>query len=161
MILIGLGASIPSRAGAPDSTLRAALAELAVSGVNIVKLSRIYRTPAWPDPRDPEFANAVAHIETQLTPQQLMQLLHATETSFGRTRSVRNAPRTLDLDLIDYDGRVEQGDPILPHPRIAARNFVLIPMRDVAPDWKHPLTGATIVSLIAALPDAERELPLW
>jgi 2-amino-4-hydroxy-6-hydroxymethyldihydropteridine diphosphokinase len=161
VILIALGANLPSRAGAPDDTLRAALAELAGDGINISQASPFYRTPAWPDPRDPAFANAVAHIETVLTPQELMLCLHEAETSFGRMRSARNAPRTLDLDLIDYDGRVEEGAPVLPHPRLAQRNFVLLPLRDVAPRWRHPVTKIEIGDLIAALPEDERTLPPW
>lgn len=161
MIVIALGANLPSRAGAPDATLRAALTELASHGVNIAKVSPFYRSPAWPDPRDPDYVNAVARIETVLSPQEVMARLHETETAFGRMRSARNAPRTLDLDLIDYEGRVEDGPPILPHPRLEQRNFVLIPLRDVAPHWAHPATGAAIDSLIAALPEPEQTLPRW
>src|SRR5689334_14693066 len=109
MILIGLGANIPSSAGTPDVTLRAALSELASHEIDVIEVSPIYRSPAWPDPNDPDYANAVASIETRLDPEQLMARLHETETVFGRKRSARNAPRTLDLDLIDYDGLVTEG----------------------------------------------------
>jgi 2-amino-4-hydroxy-6-hydroxymethyldihydropteridine diphosphokinase len=161
MILIALGANLPSRTGAPDATLRAALTELAANGVSIAAVSPFYRTPAWPDPNDPPYANAIARVETDLTPQELMTRLHATETSFGRARSVRNAARTLDVDLLDYNGRVEDGALVLPHPRMGVRNFVLIPLRDVAPNWRHPATGQSVDALIAALPEAERTLPRW
>jgi 2-amino-4-hydroxy-6-hydroxymethyldihydropteridine diphosphokinase len=161
MILIGLGANLPSSVGTADATLRAALAELASHGIGIEQVSRFYRSPAWPDPRDPAFVNAVANIETGLSPQELMARLHGTETVFGRMRSARNAPRTLDLDLLDYRGLVEEGPPTLPHPRAGSRNFVLIPLRDVAPDWQHPASGKTIDELIAALPLERRSLPLW
>ena len=86
-----------------------------------------------------------------------MKLLHETETAFGRTRSVKNAPRTLDLDLIDYDGRVEEGPPVLPHPRLSDRAFVLVPLADVAPGWRHPTLNLTVEQLIAALPLATRK----
>lgn len=153
MILIALGSNLPSRAGTPADTLRAALAELARSSIKIVAVSAFYKTAAWPDPSDPSFVNAVARIETQLSPQSLIAWLHDVERSFGRERGVRNAPRTLDLDLLDYDGRIERGPPVLPHPRIAERGFVLVPLRDVAPDWTHPVGGLTVATLIAALPD--------
>jgi 2-amino-4-hydroxy-6-hydroxymethyldihydropteridine diphosphokinase len=161
MIVIALGANLESRAGTPDATLRAALAELATSGINIAAVSAFYRSPAWPDPRDPAYANAVARVETVLSPQELLTRLHETETSFGRMRSARNAPRTLDLDLIDYDSRMDDGPPVLPHPRLDTRNFVLIPLRDVAPEWRHPVSGLDINALIAALPKEEQILPRW
>jgi 2-amino-4-hydroxy-6-hydroxymethyldihydropteridine diphosphokinase len=159
MIMIGLGANLPSRAGAPDETLRAALMELSTFGIEIVQVSPFYRSPAWPDPSDPEYANAVAQLRTALAPDRLLARLHETETGFGRHRSARNAPRTLDLDLIDYDGRVEEGPPTLPHPRLAERNFVLVPLRDVAPAWIHPVSGLSVEQLIAA--QAVPNLPRW
>lgn len=156
MILIALGANLPSHAGTPEQTLRASLDMLSKSGVMPISLSRIYATPAWPDPADPPFVNAVATVATTLGPAELMAELARTETAFGRVRTARNAPRTLDLDLIDYDGRVEEGPPVLPHPRADTRGFVLIPLADVAPDWRHPVSGRRVTDLIAALPDAER-----
>ena len=158
MILIALGANLPSRAGSPAATLRAALNQLSQNGAVPLAVSPFYETPAWPDPRDPEFVNAVARIDTQLPPAQLMELLHGVEAAFGRARNLRNAPRTLDLDILDYDGRAEQGPPILPHPRIAGRAFVLIPMRDVAPGWRDPVSGKSVDELIAALPAEARDL---
>jgi len=101
--------------------------------------------------------NAVVHVETALAPGPLMAELLHTEKSFGRVRARANAPRTLDLDLIDYDGRIEYGPVTLPHPRIADRGFVLIPLADVAPGWRHPVSGETVEALIAALPEAERK----
>jgi 2-amino-4-hydroxy-6-hydroxymethyldihydropteridine diphosphokinase len=159
MILIALGANIPSHVGAPVQTLDAALAELGKRGVKVVAVSPYYVTPAWPDPADPSFVNAVAQIDTNLSPAGLLALLHELETAFGRARSVRNAPRTLDLDILDYDSRVQAGVPDLPHPRMTERGFVLIPLADVAPDWRHPGSGQTISELVAALPDGERMLP--
>jgi 2-amino-4-hydroxy-6-hydroxymethyldihydropteridine diphosphokinase len=158
MILIALGGNLPSQAGEPAQTLAAALAALDQNGVRVVGVSSYYVTAAWPDPSDPPFVNAVARIETSLAPDALMNLLHQTETSFGRVRSKKNAPRTLDLDLLDYDGRIAQGPPVLPHPRLAARAFVLAPLADVAPDWRHPITGQAVRELLAALPEADRRM---
>jgi 2-amino-4-hydroxy-6-hydroxymethyldihydropteridine diphosphokinase len=156
MILIALGSNLSSHVGAPVETLRAALAELARDDVRIAAVSSFYKTAAWPDPAGPSFVNAVARIVTRLTPQSLIARLHEVERKFGRARGERNAPRTLDLDLLDYDGRIEGGPPTLPHPRIASRGFVLVPLRDVVPDWKHPISGLSVDALIAALPVAER-----
>lgn len=153
MILIALGANLPSAAGAPRATLTKALDELAKRGVAIEAVSPFYASPAWPNPSDPVYVNAVARVRTDLPPAALMTLLHEIETSFGRKRSAKNAPRTLDLDLIDYRGRVEQGPPVLPHPRMRGRGFVLVPLSDVAPGWRHPISGETVETLIAALPE--------
>jgi 2-amino-4-hydroxy-6-hydroxymethyldihydropteridine diphosphokinase len=158
MIVIALGANLPSRAGAPRDTLKAALTELAAQGVSVSAISSYYVTKAWPDPADPPFVNAVACVDTKLSPAELMALLHATEESFGRQRTKKNAPRTLDLDLIDYDGRVEKGPPVLPHPRLKERAFVLVPVADIAPNWRHPATGQSISELIGALAAGEREI---
>jgi 2-amino-4-hydroxy-6-hydroxymethyldihydropteridine diphosphokinase len=84
--------------------------------------------------------------------------LHQVETSFGRRRAAKNAPRTLDLDLLDYDGRVEAGPPTLPHPRLGERAFVLFPLADVAPEWRHPASGLTVRELISALPASARDV---
>ncbi len=154
MILIALGASLPSRAGGPADTLRAALTSLGARGITVERQSGFYESPAWPDPSDPPFINAVASVRTELTPADLLRVLHEIEDAFGRQRGRRNAPRTLDLDLVDYDGRVEPGPPELPHPRMASRAFVLLPLRDVAPDWRHPSSGRTVSELIAEAPSA-------
>jgi 2-amino-4-hydroxy-6-hydroxymethyldihydropteridine diphosphokinase len=150
-IFIALGANIPSATGSPEATLRAALAALEERGVRVFRLSSFRQTQAWPNPADPPFINAVAWIETDLQPFALLGLLHDVETVYGRKRSAANAPRTLDLDLIDYAGRVEQGTVVLPHPRMADRRFVLEPLAEVAPGWRHPVTGLTVEALLAAL----------
>lgn len=150
--LISLGANIPSHAGTPAQTLRAALKALAGRGVQITAVSPFYEYEAWPDPAEPSFINAVAALKTRLQPVALMALLHEVETAFGRTRSRPNAPRTLDLDLIDYAGQVlpglvGEGALTLPHPRAGQRRFVLEPLRDVAPHWRHPVSGKEIKDL--------------
>jgi len=148
--LIGLGANIPSVAGQPAASLNAALAALAKAGVEITAVSPFYETEAWPDPAKPPFLNAVAAIRTVLQPFALLTLLHEVETTFGRKRSVPNAARSLDLDLLDYAGMVLDGSVILPHPRIAQRRFVLEPLQAVAPDWRHPVSGQDLDALLKA-----------
>jgi 2-amino-4-hydroxy-6-hydroxymethyldihydropteridine diphosphokinase len=126
-------------------------------GVKILSVSSFYETPAWPDPGQPAYVNAVAAVETTLQPVELLTLLHGVETDFGRLRSAPNAPRTLDIDLLDHDGTIMAGAVTLPHPRIAERSFVLVPLAQVAPDWRHPVTGEGVEELLARLPD--REVP--
>ena len=152
MILIALGANLPSPAGAPTETLRQALFQLAQTGITVETQSGFYKTAAWPNPSDPPFINAVASLHTQLEPEQLLAVLHQIEAQFDRRRGAANAPRTLDLDIVDFDQRVEKGPPELPHPRMHTRLFVLCPLRHVAPGWRHPVLHATVSELIEALP---------
>lgn len=154
MILIALGANLPSLAGTPAQTLEAALLELPPAGITIEKRSGFYLSAAWPDPADPPFVNAVAAIRTDLAPPALLAVLHKIEARFGRERSEPNAPRTLDLDILDYEGRIEEGPPQLPHPRMQDRAFVLLPLREVAPEWRHPVSGRTVSELIERLPSS-------
>ena len=157
MILIALGANLPGPAGSPADALRAALARLEERGVKIHSVSSFYETPAWPDPEQPAYINAVAAVETTLQPVELLTLLHGVETAFGRLRSAPNATRTLDIDLLDYEGRILTEGITLPHPRIRERSFVLVPLVQIAPDWRHPVTGERAADLLAAL--ADRDCP--
>jgi len=160
VILIALGANLPSPAGSPTATLRAALVRLEERGVKILSVSSFYETPAWPDPAQPAFVNAVAAVESTLQPVELLTLLHGVETDFGRLRSAPNAPRTLDIDLLDYDGKRMTDGVMLPHPRMAERSFVLVPLAQVAPNWRHPVTGEAVGDLLVRLPDREVPQPL-
>ena len=155
MILIGLGANLPSVAGAPPATLAAALAALAEAEVRLVRRSPWYRSAPVPAGDQPWYVNGVVLVATPLSPAELLAVLHRVEASFGRIRRTRNEPRPLDLDLLDYDGRFRQEPPVLPHPRLHERAFVLLPLRDVAPDWRHPASGAGLAELIAALPPGQ------
>ena len=98
MILIALGANLPSAAGTPRNTLRAALASLGARGITVERQSGFYLSEAWPDPADPPFVNAVASVRTSLPPAELLRVLHEVEAEFGRKPGPRNAPRPLDLD---------------------------------------------------------------
>lgn len=155
MILIGLGANLPGPSGSRRATLLAALDWLGARGVRTVARSPWYDSAAWPDPAQPRYRNAVAAVETSLDPPAFLALLHEAEAAFGRVRGARNAARAIDLDLLDYDGQIRAEAPVLPHPRLAERAFVLLPLRDLAPDWHHPRTGVTVTSLLAALPPAD------
>jgi 2-amino-4-hydroxy-6-hydroxymethyldihydropteridine diphosphokinase len=155
MIVIALGANLPSAAGVPRETLEAALRALSQRAITIKERSGFYKSTAWPNASDPGFVNAVARIETDLDPAALLLALHEVERMFGRERSVANAPRTLDLDLVDYDDRVQEGPPELPHPRMSGRLFVLLPLAEIAPDWRHPVSGKSVSELIAAAPSLE------
>jgi len=136
--------------------LEAALKEVGRRGEVVVRrVSPWYRTAPVPASDQPWYVNAVAEVETSLAADALLALLHEIEESFGRIRTVPNAARHIDLDLLDFNGEISAGGPsraILPHPRMADRAFVLRPLADLAPDWRHPCTGASIQALLAALP---------
>lgn len=156
MILIGLGANLPHpRYGSPRQTLEAALRELERRGVRLVARSRWYRSAPVPPSDQAWFVNGVAVVESELSPRALLELLHAVEADFGRKRRERNEARTIDLDLLVYGTRVEAGPeaPILPHPRMAERAFVILPLAELAPDWRHPVSGLTARELAATLPE--------
>ncbi len=155
-ILIGLGANLPGSAGTPLQTLKAAVMALDGDGMRVLACSGLWASPAWPPSDQPPYINAVARLETALGPEELLVRLHALEARFGRVRGARWAARTLDLDLLAY-GRLARipaaaSDLCLPHPRLAERAFVLLPLAEVAPGWCHPVLGLAVGDLIAALP---------
>ncbi len=158
MILISLGANLPFHNLSPVQTLREALETMNDNGVTPLKVSHFYETPAWPDASDPAFVNAVASVETSLTPAALIAVLHEIESMFGRVRGKANAPRTLDLDILDYAGRIEMGPPELPHPRIAGRGFVLVPLAEIEPGWHHPVSHKGVELLLSELAPEARTL---
>jgi 2-amino-4-hydroxy-6-hydroxymethyldihydropteridine diphosphokinase len=155
-IFIGAGANLPhERYGSPRQTLEAALTALGRRGVRTLRVSPWYRTAPVPASDQPWFENAVVEVATDLPADALLAELHAVEAAFGRARTVPNAARPIDLDLLDYRGEIAPGGPgkaTLPHPRMAARAFVLRPLADLAPDWRHPGTGQPISDLLADLP---------
>ncbi len=153
MILIAIGANLPDRAGAlPLATCRAGVEALrALPGLRLTAVSPWYRTAPVPASDQPDFCNGVARIEGDCDPEWLLHTLHAIEARAGRVRSVANAARVLDLDLIDCNGALRDGPLILPHPRAHRRGFVLLPLNDVAPDWIHPRLGIGPAALLAGL----------
>ena len=164
MILIGIGANLPhQRFGSALETCRHAVNLLAAHpDIKLVELSRWYESAPVPVSDQPWFINGVASVEAELSPEQLMEVLHEIEAECGRERSnpdiEKNAPRLLDLDLLDFKGMICKNDdnkakkgPILPHPRMDGRAFVLLPLADIVPDWKHPITKQSLDELIKAL----------
>ena len=159
-IFVGVGANLThERYGAPQQTLEAALEELRNRGMQTLRLSAWYRTAPVPLSDQPWYVNAVAEVASDLAADALLAELHAVEAEFGRRRTVPNAARPIDLDLLDYHGESAAGGPgraTLPHPRMIGRAFVLRPLADLAPDWRHPVTGQAIRELLAALPPDQR-----
>ncbi len=176
--LIALGGNMISAHGGPEDAVRRALDVLPGPDIDIVAVSGLYRTPCFPPGAGPDFVNAAAVLMTSLPPDALLERLHAVEAALGRARKERWGARVVDLDLLAMGGRVmpdvqtlrhwidlpleaqTRDTPdrlLLPHPRLQDRAFVLVPLADVAADWAHPLTGASVADMLSALPDADIE----
>jgi len=166
VILIGLGANLSSaRYGSPSETLGAALDLIEDRGVQILDRSRWYasapETATVGEPKD-WYTNGVAVLGTDLQASAVLTLLMEVEHSLGRVRVVKNESRVVDLDLLAHDDLVVDQGPefVIPHPRLHLRSFVLLPLGEVAPGWRHPKIGATVEELIADLPRAGLATPI-
>ena len=152
MILIAIGANLPVPGDAtPLETCRAAVRRVAVlPGCRLVAISDWYASAPVPPSGQPDYVNGVARLEGEPEPARLLEALHAIEAAFGRTRGAANAARTLDLDIVAIgDTLRDRPDPVLPHPRAHQRAFVLEPLGDVAPGWRHPRSGESLSVLRA------------
>jgi 2-amino-4-hydroxy-6-hydroxymethyldihydropteridine diphosphokinase len=167
MALIAIGANLPRPDGAtPLQTCRHAAVMLdRLRGARLAALSRWYVSAPVPPSGQPPYVNGVARLAFRepIDPGALLGQLFDIEAGCGRQRSVANAARTLDLDLIALEtpeGPVVRSapDPILPHPRAHLRAFVLAPIVDVAPTWRHPILGRSAADLLSDLPDQEIRL---
>jgi 2-amino-4-hydroxy-6-hydroxymethyldihydropteridine diphosphokinase len=144
---IALGANLGNR----EATLEQALQRLGAEG-EVVAVSPWYETAPVGYLDQPDFLNGVACLETSTPPEQLMERLIEIESDLGRKRSFPNAPRRIDLDLLYYDDLILESPLLtLPHPRLHERSFVLVPLRDIAPDLVHPVLGKTTSELADAV----------
>lgn len=159
MVLVAIGANLPGPDGTPAiETCRWAVGELGrIPGMRVVAVSSWWASaPIPPDPGSPPYINGAARLEGEAAPEALLAALHAIEDAAGRVRPYVNAPRVLDLDLIDVGGRVLGGRGlVLPHPRAHLRAFVLRPLAEVAPGWVHPVLRQPVQALIEALEPQE------
>lgn len=153
---IGLGANL----GNPCQQLAEALARLAAAEeVEVLKVSSFYLNPPMGPPDQPWYVNAVAQVRTRLTPEELWRLLRNLEEELGRVRRERWGPRLIDLDLLLYDGEIlEEPELKIPHPGMAHRAFVLLPLAEIAPEAYHPVLKKTAAELLAELDPEERRL---
>jgi len=154
---VALGSNLGDREG----SLRAGLAGMRRRGLPARALSSVWETEPVDSPEPLWFLNMVAEVETDLPPRRVLELLLEVERDIGRVRTVRNAPRALDLDLLVLgDLRLEEEGLILPHPRMWTRRFVLAPLCELAPELRDPATGRTAAQALAALPEMPSARPV-
>jgi 2-amino-4-hydroxy-6-hydroxymethyldihydropteridine diphosphokinase len=156
MILLSLGSNLPSKFGDSKKTLLKCYEFFNNSNVKILKKSSFYESVAVPNKSDPKFINSVISIETKFSPEELIKYILSVEEKFDRKRAQVNAPRTCDIDIVDFNGEVinilnKNISLEIPHPRLEKRSFVLYPIREIDKNWKSPLSGKYIDQLIENL----------
>ena len=148
MIYIGIGSNLGNRI----SNIEKAKYLLNLNGVKIVKKSNYYESLSWPNPTKPKFINIVVKSNSNFSPQKLIKIFQLIEKKLGRKKSIKNSPRTCDIDLISYNQKVLSGPIMIPHKMMHKRNFVLIPLYELDKNWVHPITNFSIRKLIFSLP---------
>lgn len=159
-IYIAFGANLSN----PKLTFKAAIKALEARGVDIVKISGLWQSPAWPPgSNQPDYINACSEVNFDGEARELLDILHEVEAELGRKRTIKNAARALDLDLLDFRGQVieDEGGMIVPHPRMLTRGFVLFPLEEVAQDWHDPVNGMSLEDWIARLPLSDVASMQW
>ena len=148
MVYIGIGSNLGNRI----NNIEKAKYLLNSNGINILKSSSYYETLSWPDPAQPKFINIVIESNTRIPPEEFLKISKTIEKKLGRSKSLKNSPRTCDIDIISYRKKVTSGSIVIPHKNMTRRNFVLIPLFEIAPNWTHPKTYKSIKKLIFSLP---------
>ena len=146
-IYLGIGSNL----GNKKKNILKAKFELSENNIKILQSSNYYESISWPNSKNPKFLNIVIEIKTYLKPLELLNICKKIEKNLGRKKSVRNSPRTCDIDILDYNNKSFNNDITLPHPRMHKRNFVLLPLFEVNKDWVHPVSKNHIKRLILSL----------
>ena len=162
MIILSLGSNLPSKFGDKFNNLRLAISFLKSHSIFVEKKSSFYETFSYPNKSNPKFVNIVVSVRTNLLPEDLMSALIQIEEKLERKRNKKNDPRTCDIDIIDYNNEIfdfEYNDLhlVIPHKELKSRNFVLFPLQEILPNWKHPKTKEIVSALIQKLPEEDRK----
>ncbi len=177
-VLLAFGGNVPFDSNSVAETVRNAIQDVATAGLEVTSISPLYHTPCFPKGVGPDFVNAAVCCQTSLSPDLTLKLLNKIEEEYGRKRVERWSSRTLDIDLLAMDDLILPNqvqfrdwlnlsseaqksevpqELILPHPRMQDRAFVLVPLADVAPDWRHPVLGQSVVEMLGKLDRSEIE----
>ena len=162
MIFLSLGSNLSSKLGDRFDNLLEAISHIENIGINLDKKSSFYETPSYPDKDNPKFINIMISVKSNFSPGKLMLELTDIEKKLGRKRGKKNEPRTCDIDIIDYNGKVVNFSYNglifkVPHEKLIYRNFVLFPLQEIAPNWIHPKTKDSIDVLINKLSNEDKK----
>ena len=163
MIYLGIGSNLHSSFGNKFDNINLSISLLKKNNIEILKKSSFYESLAFPNKNDPKFINIVVQVKTLLDPKNLMITLFKIEEILERKRLKKNEPRTCDIDIIDYKRKIvnlEFNNQLLqiPHSSMTQRNFVLFPLKEVCPNWSHPLSNISIDSLITNLKNKNNDI---
>ena len=152
MIFLGIGSNLESKFGNRFSNIKRALKLIEYEKIKIKKISNFYETPSYPNKKNPNFINIVIQIDFQYKPEDLLKKISIIEKKMERIRSVKNEPRTCDIDIIDFNGEIfNKKNIVLPHPKLHERNFVLFPLKEICSMWIHPIMNKKVDVLIKNL----------
>ena len=162
MLLLGLGSNLSSNFGNRFENIDLAISYLQSHKIQLLKKSSFYETLSYPDIKNPKFINVIIEVLTHLPAEEFVSVLISIEESLERKRNQKNEPRTCDIDIIDYNGKVmnfiyKRLIFKVPHEKLIYRNFVLFPLQEIVPSWIHPITKEKISNLIAKLPEEDRK----
>ena len=162
MIFLGVGSNLPSSFGDRFANINLAISYLETNGIKVIKKSSFYETFSYPDKKNPKFINIVVSVKTNLPPIDLMSVLISIEEKLERKRNKKNDPRTCDIDIIDYNNQIltfqyNNLNLEIPHKKLSYRNFVLFPLNEIYPEWKHPKTREIIGTLIQKLSEENKK----
>ena len=152
MIYLNIGSNLPLEEGGRETNILKAINHLKKLNLNLIKISSFYETPSYPNNSDPKFINLCVKFESNLKAIELLNELKKIEKKLGRTRIEKNEPRTCDIDIIDFNGKIIKNDELeTPHPRLHLRNFVIYPLKEIEPNWFHPIYNKNIYSFFQEL----------
>ena len=152
MIYLNIGSNLPLDEGGRETNILKAISYLKRLNLDLIEISSFYQTPSYPNNLDPKFINLCVKLESNLKSSELLNEIKKIEKKLGRTRVKKNEPRTCDIDIIDFNGEIIKNDELVsPHPRLHLRNFVIYPLKEIEPNWFHPIFNKNIDSFFQKL----------